>query len=195
MNYLEQPLADFLESVASGEPAPGGGAVAAMAVALAAGLCSMSAHLSADHLADAAGLAEQAERLRQRVAPLAQEDAAVYGRVLAAYRTPDGGDPNARRERIRRALSDAADVPLAVAEIGATVAEIADRLAREGNPNLRGDAVVAALLAEAGVRAAAALVEINMTTGEIADDRLDHVGEFVARAVVAARETVEGDGS
>jgi formiminotetrahydrofolate cyclodeaminase len=195
MNYLEQPLGDFLDSVASGEPAPGGGAVAAMAVALAAGLCSMAAHLSAEHLADAAGLAEQAERLRRRAAPLAQEDATVYGHVLAAYRAPDDGDPNARRERIRRALSDAADVPLAVAEIGATVAEIADRLAREGNPNLKGDAVVAALLAEAGVRAAAALVEINMTAGEIADDRLERVGEFVARAIGAARESVEGDGS
>ncbi len=165
MNYLEQPLADFLDSVASGEPAPGGGSVAAVAVALAAGLCSMAAHLSADHLADAAELAERAERLRRRVAPLAQEDATAYGRVLAAHRTPDDGDPDARRERIQSALSGAADVPLAVAEVGAMVAEIAGRLAREGNPNLRGDAVVAALLAEAGARAAAVLVEINMTAG------------------------------
>ena len=38
-------------------------------------------------------------------------------------------------------------------------------MAREGNPNLRGDAVAAALLAEAGVRAAAVLVEINTTAG------------------------------
>jgi formiminotetrahydrofolate cyclodeaminase len=184
VNYLEQPLADFLDSVASGEPAPGGGSAAAVAVALAAGLCSMAAHLSAD----GAELAERAERLRQRVAPLAQEDATAYGRVLAAYRTPD-----ARRERIRGALSDATDVPLAIAETGAMVAEMAARLAREGNPNLRGDAVVAALLAEAGVRAAAVLVEINMTAGEIADDRLGRVGEFVTRAVGAAREVVEGD--
>lgn len=189
MDYLEQPLADFLDSVASGEPTPGGGAVAAVAVALAAGLCSMAAHLSAD----ATELAERAESLRQRVAPLAQEDAAAYGRVLAACRTPDAGDPDARRERIRRALSGATDVPLAIAESGAMVAEMAARLAREGNPNLRGDAVVAALLAEAGTRAAAVLVEINMTAGEIADDRLERVGELVARAVGAARGVVEGD--
>ncbi len=194
MNYLEQPLADFLDSVASGEPAPGGGAVAAVAVALAAGLCSMSAHLSADHLADAAELAERAGRLRQRVAPLAQEDATAYGHVLAAYRTPDDRrDPDVRRERIKRALSGAADVPLAVAETGALVAEMAARLAREGNPNLRGDAAAAALLAEAGARAAAMLVEINTSAGEITDDRFGRVGEFVARAAGAARGTVEGD--
>jgi formiminotetrahydrofolate cyclodeaminase len=142
----------------------------------------MAAHLSADHLADAPELAKRAERLRLRAAPLAQEDAIAYGRVLAAYRTPDDGDPDARRQPIQRALSGATDVPLAIAETGAMVAEMAARLAREGNPNLRGDAVVAALLAEAGVRAAAVLVEINMTAGEIADDRLERVGEFVARA-------------
>ena len=191
MNYLEQPLAVFLDSVASGEPAPGGGVVASVAVALAAGLCSMSAHLSADHLADAAELVERAERLRRRVAPLAQEDATAYGHVLAAYRTPDDGAPDARRERIRRALSGAADVPLAVAETGAMVAEMAARLAREGNPNLKGDAVAAALLAEAGTRAAAVLVEINTSAGEITDDRFERVGDFVTRAVAAARGTVE----
>ena len=191
MNYLEQPLADFLDSVASGEPAPGGGAVAAIAVTLAAGLCSMAAHLSAGHLAE---VAERSERLRQRVAPLAQEDATAYGRVLAAYRTPDDGDPAARQERIRSALSGATDVPLAIAETGAVVAEMAARLAREGNPNLRGDAVAAALLAEAGTRAAAVLVEINTTAGGIADDRLDRVGEFVARAGGAARGLVESEG-
>jgi pimeloyl-ACP methyl ester carboxylesterase/formiminotetrahydrofolate cyclodeaminase len=194
VNYLEQPLAGFLDSVASGEPAPAAGAVAAVAVALAAGLCSMAAHLSADHLADAADLAERAERLRQRVAPLAQEDATAYGHVLTAYRTPNDGDPGARREHVRRALSGAADVPLAIAETGAMVAEMAARLAREGNPNLRGDALAAALVAEAGTRAAAVLVEINMTAGEMADDRLERVSELAARAIGATRGTVEDDG-
>ena len=195
MSYLEEPLAGFLDSVASGEPAPGGGAVAAVAVALAAGLSGMSARLSADHLDDADELVERAERLRQRAAPLAQEDARAYGRVLAAYRVPDdGGDPEVRRERIRTALADAADVPLDIAEAGAEVAEISARLAREGNPNLRGDAVAAALLAEAGVRAAAGLVEIDTEAGGISDDRVRRAGEFVTRAVRAARGIAEGHG-
>ena len=191
MNYLEQPLAQFLDSVASGEPAPGGGAVAAVVVALAAGLSGMADRLSVDHLPDATELTERAEGLRQSVAPLAQEDAIAYGRVLTAYRTPDDGDPNARRERIQRALSEAADVPLAIAETGATVAETAARLAREGNPNLRGDAVAAALLAEAGARAAAVLVEINTTAGGVEGDRLGRAEEFIARAAGAARGIME----
>ena len=179
--------------MASREPAPGGGAAAAIAVALAAALSSMAARLSTDHLADAARLADRAESLREGVAPLAQADAAAYGRVLAAYRTP-GDDPDVRRERIRGALSDAADVPLAVAEAGAELAEVAARLAREGNPNLEGDAAAAAILAEAGVRAAAVLVEINTKAGEIADDRLGRASELVARAAGATRGAVGGGG-
>ncbi|HEV8045740.1 MAG TPA: cyclodeaminase/cyclohydrolase family protein, partial [Rubrobacter sp.] len=146
------------------------------------------------HLADATGLAVRADRLRRRVAPLAQEDATAYGHVLAAYRTPDDGAPEVRRERIRTALSGAADVPLAIAEAGAEVAEVAARLAREGNPNLRGDAAVAALLAEAGVRAAAVLVEINTTAGEISDDRVERVGQCVTKAAGAAEGIAEDDG-
>jgi hypothetical protein len=69
----------------------------------------------------------------------------------------------------------------------------AARLAREGTPNLRGDAVAAALLAKAGVRAAAALVEINTTAGEISDDRVERAGELVASAG-AARLISEGNG-
>jgi hypothetical protein len=49
-------------------------------------------------------------------------------------------------------------------------------------------------LAEAGARAAAVLVEINLGAGEIADDRLERAGELAARAVGAARGAVEGDG-
>ena len=183
-NYLEQPLAGFLDSVASGEPAPGGGSVAAVAVALAAALSSMAARLSENHLADAAGLTKRAERLRRRVALLAREDANAYRRVLDAMRARDGN--------VRGVLSDAADVPLDVAEAGADVAEVAVRLARGGNPNLRGDAICAALLAEAGARAGAALAEINLSSGGIEDGRAGRAGELVARAAGAAREAARG---
>jgi hypothetical protein len=42
------------------------------------------------------------------------------------------------------------------------------------------------------VRAAAELVEINTTAGEIADGRTERAGELTARAVGAVREAVEG---
>jgi formiminotetrahydrofolate cyclodeaminase len=184
-DYLGLPLGRFLELVASREPAPGGGASAVVTVALAAALSSMSARFSTGHLVEAPALTERAEQLRSEVMPLARADAAAYGRVLESYRGQREGDKEGRRRKIREALSEAASVPLAVAEIGAELVGIAVRLVREGNPNLRGDAVVAALLAEAGVRAAAKLVEINVAAGGTDNGRLARASELVADAAAA----------
>jgi methenyltetrahydrofolate cyclohydrolase len=189
-NYAELPLGRFVDMVASREPTPGGGASAAVAVALAAALTAMAARFSADHLADAETIANRAEALRNRVMPLAQADAAACGRVLDAYRTPRDDDEK-RRRRIREALSEATDVPLSIAEVGVEVAGNAARLVEGGNPNLRGDAMTAAALAKAGVRAAATLVEINVSAGGAEDDRLSRVDQLLA-TMAAAQEVVEG---
>ena len=189
-DYLDLPLGGFLDLVASGGPAPGGGSVAAVAVALAAGLSGMAARLSADQLDDADRLADRADALRRRVEPLARADAESYGRVLDAYRLPRGPDSEARMEHVRDALSGAADVPLAVAEVGHEVAGIAARLVEEGNPNLEGDAMTAVLLADAGVRAAAALVEINLSSTNVEDDRLGRANELVDKTAATVRQVM-----
>jgi methenyltetrahydrofolate cyclohydrolase len=165
--------------------------VAAVAVALAAGLSGMAARLSAGQLADADELADRADAARRRVAPLARVDAESYGRVLDAYREPDS---ETRRERVSDALSGATDVPLAVAEVGHEVAGIAVRLIEEGNPNLEGDAMTAVLLAEAGVRAAAALAEINLSSANMEDDRLRRANELVNRTAATLRRATESRG-
>jgi methenyltetrahydrofolate cyclohydrolase len=193
-DYLELSLGEFLDRVASGGPAPGGGSVAAVAVALAAALSGMSARLSADQLADAPELADRADASRRRVAPLARADAASYGRVLDAYHLPREPDPETRTERIRDALSGAADVPLAIAEVGNEVAAIAARLVEEGNPNLEGDAMTAVLLAEVGVRAAAALAEINLSSANVEDERLGRANRLVDMTAATVRRAIQDDG-
>jgi formiminotetrahydrofolate cyclodeaminase len=188
-DYLDLPLGEFLDRVASDSPAPGGGSVAAVAVALAAGLAGMAARLSSAQLADAPGLVGRADAARLRVAPLARADAESYGRVLEAYREPD---PEARTARVRDALSRAADVPLAVAEAGNEVVGIASRLAEEGNPNLKGDALASVLLAGAGVRAAANLVQINLSTANVDDDRVKRANGLVDTSSATVRRATEG---
>ena len=84
------------------------------------------------------------------------------------------------------ALSLASDVPLEVAQIGVKVAGLAAGLAADGNPNLLGDAVTAALLAESGARAAGALVVLNL--GESSeDDRVAQVAVLLEEAAEARR--------
>lgn len=187
-DYADQPLGRFLELVASRQPAPGGGSAAAIGVALAAGLVAMAARFSEDQIDEAAVLAVRAHGMQRQATALAQADAAAYQRVVDAGR---GGRVGAgRRQRIRAALSAAADVPCETVRLGATVAELAAQLAERGNPNLRGDAASGALLAEAGVRAAAELVAINLTTAAIEDGRLRECTDLVETASNAARRAL-----
>lgn len=165
----------FLDSVSARRPAPGGGAVAGVTVAAAAALVAMAARFSADH----AQLAEEAESLRDRARELAEEDVRAYGAVHDAYRASQ--DEEDRRRRIASALAVATDVPLAIVLCAGQVGALAVRLAGEGNPNLHGEAVTAALLAEAAARSAAVLVRLNVEAGAPAEDRLERSQECLGQ--------------
>jgi formiminotetrahydrofolate cyclodeaminase len=187
--FPELSLADFTDAIASETPAPGGGSVAAVVVEMAAALAAMAARFSREHWEGAAGAVAQAEALRARAAPLAQEDADAYEAVLTAMRMPKDLEPEVRNTLIGDTLSRAADVPLRIAETAADVAELGAVLAQEGNPNLRGDASAVALLSEAAARAAANLVEINLATTE-GDERIGHAREFAHAARTAAERAL-----
>ena len=191
-DYPGLPLGEFFDSVASDSPAPGGGGAAAVAASLAAGLAGMSARLSSGYLSDAAGLAERADRLRERRAPLARADAEAYGRVRAALRLPP--DDPGRREAVDQALGEAADVPLTVAELARDAAEISARLVREGNPNLQGDALSALYLAEAAARSAAELVRLNVESIQNGngEDRGARASRLYQETAALARRASEG---
>jgi formiminotetrahydrofolate cyclodeaminase len=172
---LEDPLERLLDRIASNEPGPAGGSVAAVAVAMAAGLVAMAARLTREW-PQASEVAERAEALRSLVAPLAVADAEAYTNVLEALRLPPG---SAEREaEVAAALSRAADVPLAIAEAASEVATLAALVAQAGSAHLRGDAVVAGEIAEAGARGAAELVVVNL--GNRDDDRVRRAKELAA---------------
>jgi methenyltetrahydrofolate cyclohydrolase len=193
--FGDERLGRFLERVASGAPAPGGGAVAAVAAALAAGLVAMVARLSTRQLADAAAVATEADRLWQRALVLADDDARVYQEVVAAYALPKDADH--RKDRIRVALERATDVPLEVARVASEAAMAASSLLEGGNRNLKGDAVAAVLLAEAAARGAATLVELNVALGKLEGDWVDRLSAHLALAADAGRRagTDSRDGS
>jgi formiminotetrahydrofolate cyclodeaminase len=144
----------------------------------------MAAGLSVAQLDDAAELALIARDLCDRAAGLAQADAAAYGAVLSAKRDRDA-EPEEKRRRVEQALVEATEVPLQLMELGAAVCELAARIAEEGNANLLGDAVAAALLAEAAVRADGALVVNNLGTAPDRE-RLGRSARALARAKASA---------
>ena len=201
-DYLDMPLGQFLAALAGSEAAPAGGAAAAVAVTLSAGLCGMTSRLSARQLTEklTAELAADADRLSARTASFIQADAESYKRVLIALRQPDkaaeshrpdGTVAESRKHRIAVALSEASEVPMAVVEQAAQVARLAARLAADGNPSLRGDAITALLLAEAGARAAAVLVGINLADAP-EDDRPARAKQLLRDIADSVREALLG---
>jgi formiminotetrahydrofolate cyclodeaminase len=179
------PFDELLEAFSDAGPAPGGGGAAVIAVALGAALCVMAARLSARQMAGAPGIEADALAIRDHMAPLCDADSESYLRVVAEHGRPGGDDPAARERRVTAALSKASDVPMAVVTAGARVAHLAARLAEEGNPSLRGDALTAALLAGAGAEAAGALVRINLA-GLPGDDRHQLVADLLGEAAAGA---------
>jgi formiminotetrahydrofolate cyclodeaminase len=184
-DLLDLRLGAFLDSLSSDEPAPAGGSVAALAVTMAAGLCAKVARASADW-PDASSAVAQAERLRKRTAPLAQSDAEAYEEALVALHLPNQLETEVRDMALGQVLARAAEVPLVIAEAGADVACLAAEIADRGAPERRGDAIAAALIAEAGARAAANLVAINLTVTPD-DERVLRANAVTDVASTAAR--------
>ena len=187
MAMLDLRLREFLDEIASEGRTPGGGSVAALVSAAAAGLLAKIARASKDGWAEAPGIAAQAESLRDRAAPLVQADAEEYEAALTAH--ADSGEESTERRdfAVGRAYARAAEPPLRIVEAAADVAQLSVIVVRNGDPSLRADAAAAGALAAAAARAAAELVAVNLTASP------DDQRELRARALAgdAARAADE----
>lgn len=178
-SLLDLTVSDLLDAVAARTSAPGGGAAAALATALAAALAGMVARFTD------AGDAGRADTLRARAEPLADADVAAYGEFLAALRLPR--DDPARTAAVGLARDGAVAVPAEIAEVAGAVSELAAGLARHGNPTLHGDAVAAVLLAGAAAMTAAELVAANLVATP-SDPRRERARDL---AIAARRRALE----
>ena len=158
----DRGLDAYVEEVAAGTPAPGGGSVAAVVGALAAALGEMVANLTlgrkkyADAEASLRPARDRLTALRSSLLDAAAADEAAYQSYRDAASLPHTSDSEktARKDAMQRALIAATDVPLAAARSAHEIAEILQPVAREGNPHVRSDAALGALLAETALRGA-----------------------------------------
>jgi glutamate formiminotransferase/formiminotetrahydrofolate cyclodeaminase len=159
----------FLEAVAAGAATPGGGAVAALAGALAAALTTMVARLTigkkkyAEVEAEMKDVVVRAEALRAQLTAAIDADSAAFEAVMAAMKMPKDAEEQkaARAEAIQAATQGAIDVPLGVVRACVDVLELARLAARHGNVNAASDAASASHMARAAIEAAAMNVRIN----------------------------------
>jgi formiminotetrahydrofolate cyclodeaminase len=167
-----QLVGAWLDELGSAAPTPGGGAVAALSTATAAALVEMVGNLTigraayAEHEPQVTAVRDEARSLRRRALEQADEDAAAFGALMAAYRLPRGTDDqnNTRRAAVQQATQKAAAVPLDVAATAAAVINLAAQLPGRSNPNVLSDVGVAAVTAAAAIEAAAVNVDVNLAT-------------------------------
>ena len=158
----ERGLRAYLDEVAAGTPAPGGGSVAAIVGALAAALGEMVANLTLGREKYAGAeetvrpVGDRLHSLRTMLLDAATADEAAYQAYRTASSLPSHSDIEkaARTAAMQRTLIEATNVPLGVARAARAVAESLTIVAQEGNPHVRSDAALGAILAEAALRGA-----------------------------------------
>lgn len=204
--FRHRTLAEFIAALGSSAPVPGGGSASAVAGALAAALVRMVVALSLDKPKYAAyeRTLRRADKLAgaavDRLLDLADEDAASYAALAAAFRMPRATpeEEAARHSAIETAARQASLSPLEVLRTAWDVLAVAEAIAGRSNLNARSDVATAASLAEAAARGAGANVLINLplagdeafaseASAEVAT-LLEEVDDLAARARAAAAQ-------
>lgn len=166
-----ESVAGYLQRLASGAPAPGGGAAGALHAAQGAALASMVAEFTSgaryrDVEAEAARIAERAQRCLSTAVHAAEEDERLFSGLIAAYRLPkqEPGQQAERSAAIQRATLAATAPQVATVEVAAEVLELATRLLEIGNRSVISDVAAAAEAARAGAATALVTLELNINT-------------------------------
>jgi glutamate formiminotransferase/formiminotetrahydrofolate cyclodeaminase len=162
---------DFLDALAEGTPAPGGGSAAAYSGAAGAALVAMVARLTLGKKKYAAveaqmyAILEKAESLRAALKEAIQEDATAFEAVMQAMKLPRDTDEEAavRHAAIEDATLNAARVPLETARMAVEVMELGVQVAGNGNLNAISDGATGAALARAALTGAGYNVRINVS--------------------------------
>ncbi|MGI6075942.1 MAG: cyclodeaminase/cyclohydrolase family protein [Pyramidobacter sp.] len=170
MKLREMTLPDFTHELASKSPAPGGGSVAALGGALAAGLVSMVGELTygrekyAAVQDDMKALCDQGKKLADDLLLLIDKDTDSFAAFMDAMKLPKDTDEQkaARRESMQKAAKVTVEVPLETLKLCAEIAELVITAIKEGNVNASTDAASAGEFAHAAALSASYNVRTNL---------------------------------
>lgn len=128
---------EWLKTLASSAPTPGGGGASALVGAVAASLGSMVANLTtgkkkyAAYQADIERLLRETEALSDELYSLIQADADAFAPLAAAYGIPKE-DPR-RAETLEAALRVAAEPPMAILRVLSRLPSMLEELCEKGS--------------------------------------------------------------
>jgi glutamate formiminotransferase / formiminotetrahydrofolate cyclodeaminase len=194
-SLLKMNLREFCNETLSDSPAPGGGSVAALMGALGASLGGMVANLSAgkrgwdDKLQYFSDWAVKAQKLKDELLALVDEDTAAFNKVMDAFGLPKGSDEEkkTRAAAIESATKYAAEIPLKVMEAASKSYELLAEMAEKGNAASVSDVGVGGLATRACIDGAALNVRINL--GQLKDEKFKTALQEKLRNVQADSES------
>ena len=167
---MNEGYMDVLRSVASSEPTPGGGSVAALSLAHAHSLSLMVARLTLakekweeGHDAAKASI-ELSEPALEDAILLAISDSEAFQSVMSAYRLPKEteDEKKQRSEEIRNATIGAALAPLNTASSAQKLLSNLEKQSAACNPNALTDLASASEMALSAAKIASLNVRINL---------------------------------
>jgi formiminotetrahydrofolate cyclodeaminase len=159
MHDATTPIRDFLDAAAAKQPTPGGGAVAAIAGALAAAMGGMVLNYSvakkdlAAHSEHNAAALRQLGESRTKLLDLMAEDQAAFAKLTAARKAGDEPLPLVRK---------CIDVPRAIMRHATRTLQLAIAVAPTSNAYLLSDLSVCGECAMAALRAGIHNVAANL---------------------------------
>ena len=193
---MNEGYMDVLRSVASSEPTPGGGSVAALSLAHAHSLSLMVARLTLakekweeGHDAAKASI-EISEPALEEAILLAISDSEAFQSVMSAYRLPKEteDEKKQRSEEIRNATIGAALAPLNTASSAQKLLSNLEKQSAACNPNALTDLASASEMALSAAKIASLNVRINLEyiDGEEADLLNSKINTAVEQSIKSA---------
>ena len=173
MKLADMTVAQFVDTVASDAPAPGGGSVAALSGAIGAALTAMVGNLTqgrkkyAQYAEFAAQVEQKGNALKAQLLDVMDRDTDAFMLVSDAFSLPKSTDEEkaARSAAIQAGLKACTKTPMEMMEICTDAAHLAAEFADNGfNDSSASDLGVAFLSLSAAIRGAWLNVLINISS-------------------------------
>ena len=163
-------LNNFMERLASKEPAPGGGAASALVAMVGSALSSMVSALTEgkkgyEHVQERVKAIElKMLEIRKNLEDLMQEDEQAFNKISSTWKLPKSTDEEkaARKKALQTALRDAIEPPWRIANLASDVMDNALDLLSIGNKNAITDSACSLIFAFSAAEGALLNITINV---------------------------------
>jgi len=169
--FSELKIKEFFEKVASSDPTPGGGSVAAMNVAAGCACALLMANVTlgkekfASVQNDIQKMILELSEIKKEALSLMDRDKEAYDSVVAAFKMKKDTDPEKeiRKKAIFEATVRSTEVPIKIAETALKSAVIINRLVEIGNKKAVSDSITGLFNAYAGAISSIAVAKLNLS--------------------------------